>query len=59
MLNEWLPIETAPQKYQECLGWDGQKRLVMRGGSGRWHSIPGEYTFHPTHWMPLPEPPKC
>ena len=60
---EWQPIETAP-----CDG----TRVLLAGCSGlvrecRWDYFLGwsdpvyrEWSFDekPTHWMPLPEPPK-
>ena len=30
----------------------------MDGGKGRWQGD-ADYPLRPTHWMPLPEPPKC
>ncbi len=62
---EWQPISTAPK--------DGTRILVCRpkgfsvnrvgvdmfmecGGRKSW--IHSEDNFQPTHWMPLPEPPK-
>ncbi len=60
MNNEWKPMDTAPQDgtelllYQEDAGiqvsWWG---LDADTGSNGW------YRFDPTHWMPLPEPPKA
>ncbi len=55
----WLPIESAPRG-QEVLCYHpkwGNDRMsltpVMRVGFvSDWHNRP------PTHWMPLPEPPK-
>lgn len=32
---------------------------ILRGGDGReCHDMRGGILFHPTHWMPLPNPPK-
>lgn len=69
-MSEWQPIETAPKdgrkflacwhgknqktgdqyKYEpECMAWDGDFYWVVDGG---------QPSVSPTHWMPLPEPPK-
>lgn len=65
-MSEWQPIETAPDA-SEDLGRRvivyyprDQKEPVRAqladGGFWRWGKAQGHY--HPTHWMPLPEPPK-
>lgn len=63
--NDWQPIETAPK--------DGKSILVVNGNwivTAHWHRsqqcwascgptyerLP--WDEQPTHWMPLPEPPK-
>lgn len=63
--NQWLPIETAPK--------EGKNVLVCNIGmnntgesfywEGAWRCWDGEnhvrtYYLNPTHWMPMPEPPK-
>lgn len=60
--REWQPIETAPR--------DGTDVLLLCGKSwcavgryapiGCWIAEPSHepYSLYPTHWMPLPEPPK-
>ena len=66
-MSEWQPIETAPKdrrgyvllcdKKIEIGGnlfigwWDGRKWRI--DFSPRW-----QHAITPTHWMPLPEPPK-
>ena len=66
-MTEWQPIETAPKDGTThilvlddgwfCISawWDDSER--NEGGqcwkSSQWHSW-----LTPTHWMPLPEPPK-
>jgi hypothetical protein len=61
-MGDWMPIETAPKDGTEILGWDGVFRTVIKMlpenyfGDGRgphWHPL-----RQPTHWTPLPEPPK-
>lgn len=72
-MSEWQPITTAPKDgtavllYRQCGIWRVR-------GYGRWEDGPGQisgwisYGFYeppgnlglaaPTHWMPLPDPPK-
>lgn len=66
----WQPIETAPKDGNlMILGWAGSKSLAANVDLGRWKqahiaadawaSIHGVFfSYQPTHWMPLPEPPK-
>jgi hypothetical protein len=60
---KWQPIETAPKDGKEVLGYD----LGVISGmcwNGRWWEwtvlswSDGTFATDPTHWMPLPEPPK-
>jgi hypothetical protein len=70
----WQPIETAPktdpvEMRAICLlGWcpdpgalnDGDIRVIWwepRWKGGAWNSD-RDLVEHPTHWMPLPEPPQ-
>jgi len=63
--NEWQPIETAP-KDCELLGWyysEGSTNyMIIRWFNDRWISIGindiEECPQQPTHWRPLPQPPK-
>lgn len=67
---EWQPIETAPQdgKTKLILGaWstDGEESTVsvLALEPEAWGQKPRAVfgmgmIFYPTHWMPLPEPPK-
>lgn len=59
---EWQPIDTAPHDEESyILAWDEYGYNVVRfcGGDDtdtQWFD--GEFFISPTHWMPLPEPPK-
>lgn len=64
--REWQPIETAPKDGTPILGWWGLDRY-FRGAVVRWVdpsrgwelSWSGERLVDPpTHWQPLPPPPK-
>ena len=68
-LIEWQPIETAPKNGTDILVMTGETMHVVR-----WINIHGDFDYWavddnkhgpftlrgkaPTHWMPLPEPPK-
>ena len=68
-MSEWQPIETAPKDGTEVLVWSehgGVESAYWEAGcyghSG-WtiyqiRTEIAEPDFPPTHWMPLPEPPK-
>jgi hypothetical protein len=61
-MNEWQPIETAPEgSYVEFLVVDkyGERFVAFRSKSGEWKWSPHDDGWcKPTHWMPLPAPPK-
>lgn len=65
-MSEWQPIETAPKDGRDILLWPTRwprKKIDLgfwNDGSGSWSlSTDIEYSpQNPTHWMPLPEPPK-
>lgn len=62
---KWEPIETAPRDGTWILGWrksnvfiDGVQ-TVMAFDDVEDHWVDGCFEVDPpTHWMPLPEPPK-
>jgi hypothetical protein len=54
--DQWQPIETAPQDWSWFLAWSADLGfLVYRSGPGL---IAAEEP-DPTHWMPLPTPPRA
>jgi hypothetical protein len=62
---EWQPIETAPKDGTPILIYEttlGPVTYVCFWNSFHeyWVEAEGEQysSFNPTHWMPLPEPPK-
>jgi hypothetical protein len=69
-MTEWQPIETAPKDGTAILIWPAQSSFTGDDTISyvvRWHdwkeawieASGEEYdTFYPTHWMPLPPPPK-
>lgn len=63
-MSEWQPIETAPKDGRDVLiVSDAYRDRVL---VARWYKYNGKEGFRdwdadlhlPTHWMPLPEPPK-
>jgi hypothetical protein len=69
-MNEWQPIESAPEELNRCFLWcsdiamdwttgkAGPRGLVL--GRTMWgkpygDGMNGDWTF--SHWMPLPPPP--
>lgn len=64
-LEQWQPIETAPKDGTRILlGWKGAS--VMPQAIARWLTdgwsidspLAGRFVRPPTHWQPLPLPPK-
>ena len=59
----WIPVtERLPERYKFALLWDAIDKDIFMGvldNKREWY-IPGyqDESFHITHWMPLPEPPK-
>ena len=59
-LSGWQPIETAP-KWEHVLLWfpKGEHVIALMGSTpDQWECIGYWAEDEPTHWMPLPEPPK-
>lgn len=61
-MTEWQPIETAPKDGTDIFVAGGKfKPMVAFWFRDGWVNV---WTFedrtapNPTHWMPLPEPPK-
>jgi hypothetical protein len=69
-MSKWQPIETAPKDGTRILAFfpqeiDSYKILTVLFTWRQWYLCPdGAYDFEfeiagdPTHWMPLPNPPK-
>ena len=67
-MSEWQPIETAPMDERVVMGYfgPGHDRYGFAAISHffKWEAMPKRLptnwpiTEAPTHWMPLPEPPK-
>lgn len=59
---DWQPIETAPQDGRRVLLWAKQWEAPNTGQFyGEHWKIDGQlgpFAYPPTHWMPLPTPPK-
>lgn len=65
---KWQPIETAP-KAQRVLVWSGEEQYCAHWAKNpftndeawivaEWGDDGDQALVKPTHWMPLPEPPK-
>jgi hypothetical protein len=56
----WQPIETAPKDDTDVLVFSEELVWVASCYRGMWWFEKRDDTFlsEPTHWMPLPEPPK-
>lgn len=72
MARDWQPIDTAPKDGTHILGWladltepdEFDKHqpapwIVLRWDGRHWVEPHYDaFSYHPTKWMPLPEPPK-
>jgi hypothetical protein len=56
----WQPIETAPKDGTRIIGSHREWVEVLEASNGAWFQFDLDCftTYHPTHWMPLPEPPR-
>ena len=60
----WQDIATAPKDGTRVLlnADHAGRRIIIVGRYGLqrhlWHAVPGKDPIQPTHWMPLPEPPR-
>jgi hypothetical protein len=60
-MTEWQPIETAPQGGTVVLVFPNLQGYCTVGHCLHdewWDAFNDNYEIYPTHWMPLPEPPK-
>lgn len=62
-MSEWQPIETAPKDGRKLLMWHpgmALGALVLFWMDGYWREPANSLGLKttPTHWMPLPDPPK-
>ena len=68
LVSQWQPIETAPKDGTKILGawpqlrkhkwWTIQPIFFYYGAWIHGWDEDEDLALHPTHWMPLPEPPK-
>lgn len=57
--HKWQPIETAPKiELAEVVLWNGKTVCAGSWWEGSWSTLHDYIDPQPTHWMPLPEPPK-
>ncbi len=57
-MSEWQPIETAPRDGTYILVFVDVWHDVASWEAGLWLNTYGDHSMNPTHWMPLPAPPK-
>ena len=64
--RSWQPIETAPKDGTKVLAiavddirnGTPHMSIARKSSRGHWLTEPGAWAIYPTHWMPLPAPPK-
>jgi hypothetical protein len=60
--SEWQPIETAPRDgtWVLCMWEEDETPYVaaLMYDCDRWYDADGDDYLDPTHWRPLPAPPK-
>ena len=59
-MTDWQPIETAPDDGRKIIVYGGSRTepTIEEADGGWWRLYIGAMNSIPTHWMPLPEPPK-
>lgn len=64
-MSEWRPIETAPKDETTILVYrpGADDNYILKIGTDNWGYWCNSWAHsarhtQPTHWMPLPEPPK-
>jgi len=55
-MSEWIKVGDRLPEEGKCLGYDGQVEAMWYWPRTGFNN--GESHTDPTHWMPLPEPPK-
>lgn len=59
MMNEWKTIESAPLNTKLIIWGGAAVRFGILDEMGNWRAVfHGRIKVKPTHWMPLPLPPK-
>lgn len=61
--QEWRPIETAPKEvavlvWREGWGSPAVMQWCAHDDGDGWYTHYYDYRYEPSHWQPLPEPPK-
>jgi hypothetical protein len=60
--DPWQPIETAPKDGTQVWAWDderGSNPALFACEAEAWLITYDDEVIHPTHWMPLPSPPRA
>ena len=59
MIGVSVTIATAPKDGTTVVVWSPTRGTFAAWNKGHgWRTEPGVYACRPTHWMPLPDPPK-
>lgn len=59
MFGEWIPVEKQlPNPGKNVLAAFDDVILIAFYGNYLWYDAGTFSVFYPTHWMPLPEPPR-
>ena len=65
-MSEWISVkDRLPEHAQDCLiAWAGERSVFeaefgISSDGSYWSFVSDDAeVWHPTHWMPLPEPPE-